>query len=176
MPIARPVFRPTQPLFQPKPQVAGQGYSTPQLQVMQRPNNSQTPTARNQSFQRTQAAQNPLQGERRCYSCGEKGHFANQCPNLCNRPPQRAVSTPASTHGANSIPVAARQNHVHGKVNHIAMEETREAPNMGIGMFFINSTYVVVLFDSRASHSFISAAHYSEREGIGIHHRTGSDC
>jgi hypothetical protein len=29
-PSARPVFHPAQPLFQPKPQVAGQGYSTPQ--------------------------------------------------------------------------------------------------------------------------------------------------
>jgi hypothetical protein len=29
MPSARPVFCPAQPLFQPKPQVAGQGYSTP---------------------------------------------------------------------------------------------------------------------------------------------------
>jgi hypothetical protein len=28
-PSAGPVFRPAQPLFQPKPQVAGQGYSTP---------------------------------------------------------------------------------------------------------------------------------------------------
>jgi hypothetical protein len=29
MPLAGPVFRPTQPLFQPKPYVARQGYSTP---------------------------------------------------------------------------------------------------------------------------------------------------
>jgi hypothetical protein len=29
MPSARPVYCPAQPLFQPKPQVAGQGYSTP---------------------------------------------------------------------------------------------------------------------------------------------------
>jgi hypothetical protein len=29
MPLAGPVLRPAQPLFQPKPQVAGQGYSTP---------------------------------------------------------------------------------------------------------------------------------------------------
>jgi hypothetical protein len=30
MPLAGPVFCPAQSLFQPKPQVAGQGYSTPQ--------------------------------------------------------------------------------------------------------------------------------------------------
>jgi hypothetical protein len=28
-PSTRPVFRPAQPLFQPRPQLAGQGYSTP---------------------------------------------------------------------------------------------------------------------------------------------------
>jgi hypothetical protein len=39
-PSARPVFRPVQPLFQPRPQVAGQGYSTPQRQAMPRPSAS----------------------------------------------------------------------------------------------------------------------------------------
>jgi hypothetical protein len=33
------------------------------------------------------------------------------------------VSTPAPTCGAKSIPVAARQNYVHGKVNHVIVEE-----------------------------------------------------
>jgi hypothetical protein len=37
-----------------------------------------------------------------------------------------------------------------------------EAPNVVIGMFFINDTSAVVLFDSRASHSFISAAYVEE--------------
>jgi hypothetical protein len=60
MPSAEPVFHPTLLLFQLKPQVVGQGYSTPQRQVMLRPNNSQTPAAGNQSVQRTQATQNPL--------------------------------------------------------------------------------------------------------------------
>jgi hypothetical protein len=61
------------------------------------------------------------------------------------------------TRGANSVPVAARQNYVHGKVNHVAMEEAQEPPNMVIGTFFINDTSAVVLFDSGALHSFISA-------------------
>jgi hypothetical protein len=69
------------------------------------------------------------------------------------------VSTPAPTRGANSVPVAARQNYVHGKINHVAVEEAQEAPDVVIGMFFVNDTSAVVLFDSRASHSFISAAH-----------------
>jgi hypothetical protein len=44
-------------------------------------------------------------------------------PQSMNRPPHTAVSTPAPTHGANSAPVAARQNYVHGKVNHVTVEE-----------------------------------------------------
>jgi hypothetical protein len=42
MPSAGPVFHPAQALFQPRPQVAGQGYSTPQCQAMPRPSASQT--------------------------------------------------------------------------------------------------------------------------------------
>jgi hypothetical protein len=36
---AGPVFRPAQPQFQPRPQAAGQGFSTPLRQVIQCPNN-----------------------------------------------------------------------------------------------------------------------------------------
>jgi hypothetical protein len=39
------------------------------------------------------------------------------------------------------------------------VEEAQEASNIVIGMFSINDTYAVVLFDSRESHSFISAAY-----------------
>jgi hypothetical protein len=39
------------------------------------------------------------------------------------------------------------------------VEEVQEAPNVVIGMFLINDTSVVVLFDSRASHSFISTVY-----------------
>jgi hypothetical protein len=41
----------------------------------------------------------------------------------------------------------------------VALEEAQEAPNVVIGMFLINDTSTVVLFNSGASHSFISAAY-----------------
>jgi hypothetical protein len=132
--------------------------------VIQCPNNFQTLATGNQSVQRTQAAQNPLQGERKCYACEERGHFANQCPNPCTRPPQTVVSTPVPTRGANSLPIATKQNYVRGKVNHVRMEE---APDVVIGIFFVNDTSVVVLFNSGASHSLISAA-YIEKHNLPI--------
>jgi hypothetical protein len=66
-----PVFRPAQPQFQLRPQATRQGFSTPQHQVIQHPNNFQTPATRNQSVQRTQATQDPQQADHRCYNSGE---------------------------------------------------------------------------------------------------------
>jgi hypothetical protein len=77
------------------------------------------------------------------------------------------VSTPAPTRGANSIPIAARQNNVCRKVSHIATEEAQEALDVVIGKFFVNDTSVVVMFDSRALHSFISAT-YVQKHNLPI--------
>jgi hypothetical protein len=41
----------------------------------------------------------------------------------------------------------------------VAVEDTQEAPDVVIGMFLVNDTSAVVLFDSGVSHSFISAAY-----------------
>jgi hypothetical protein len=135
--------------------------------VVQHPNNLQAPTAGNQSVQRTQAAQDPLQADRRCYNYGDNGHYANRCPNPRTRANQTATAMPAPTNGANSLLVAAKQNYARGRVNHVAMEEAQEAPDVVIGIFFVNDTSAVVLFDFGASHSFISAA-YVEKHNLPI--------
>jgi hypothetical protein len=77
------------------------------------------------------------------------------------------VSTPAPTCGANSVPVAAKQNYAHGRVNHVAMEEAQEALNVVIVIFFINNTSGVVVFYSGASHSFIFVA-YVEKDNLPL--------
>jgi hypothetical protein len=41
----------------------------------------------------------------------------------------------------------------------VVVEDTQEAPDVVIGMFLVNDTSAVVLFDSGVSHSFISAAY-----------------
>jgi hypothetical protein len=80
-------------------------------------------------------------------------------PDPCTHANQPATATSAPTRGANSIPVAAKQNYTRGRVNHVAVEEAQEAHDVVIGMFLVNDTSIVVMFDSGASHSFISAAY-----------------
>jgi hypothetical protein len=47
------------------------------------------------------------------------------------------------------------------------VEEAQEALDVVLGMFFVNDTSAVVLFDSRESHSFISAA-YVEKHNLPL--------
>jgi hypothetical protein len=48
--------------------------------------------------------------------------------------------------------MAAKQNYARGRVNHVALEEAQEDPDVVIGMSLINDTSAVVLFDSGVSH------------------------
>jgi hypothetical protein len=41
----------------------------------------------------------------------------------------------------------------------VVVEEAEEAPDVVIDMFLVNDTFAVVLFDSGASHCFISVAY-----------------
>jgi hypothetical protein len=47
------------------------------------------------------------------------------------------------------------------------VEEAQQAPDIVVGIFFINDTSTVVLFDSGASHSFISAT-YIEKDNLPL--------
>jgi hypothetical protein len=108
-----------------------------------------------------------MQAECNYNACGENGHLANRCPNPCTCPNQPSTSIPVPTHGANSAPIAARQNYARGRVNHVAVVEAKEAPNVVIGMFFVNDTSAFVLFDTRALHSFISVA-YARKHNLPL--------
>jgi hypothetical protein len=80
---------------------------------------------------------------------------------------QTATTTLAPTSGANSVPIAGKQNHARGRVNHVALEEAQEAPDVVIGIFFISDTSTVLLFDSGASHSFILTT-YVEKHNLPV--------
>jgi hypothetical protein len=42
-------------------------------------------------------------------------------------------------------------------VNHVAVEDAQVAPDIIIGMILVNDNNTIVLFYSRASHSFVTA-------------------
>jgi hypothetical protein len=43
-------------------------------------------------------------------------------------------------------------------VNHVAVEDAQEAPDVIIGIILVNDNNAIVLFDSGASHSFVAAS------------------
>jgi hypothetical protein len=74
------------------------------------------------------------------------GHLARQCPNKLFAPGAGGQSQPQG-----------QQNYTYGMVNHATTEEAQQAQNVVLGMFLASSHPATVLFDSRASHSFISS-------------------
>jgi hypothetical protein len=47
---------------------------------------------------------------------------------------------------------------MYGKVNHVTSEEAQQAQDVILGMFLASSHSATILFDSGASHSFISSS------------------
>ena len=66
------------------------------------------------------------------------GHYSNECPE--KKADQTIKPNPFQK----------------GHVNHMDVEEIIDQPDMVIGKFLINTCPSLVLFDSGASHSFIS--------------------
>jgi hypothetical protein len=75
------------------------------------------------------------------------GHLARQCLNK--------LSTTGA--GSQSRP-QGQQNYTYDKVNHVTTEEAQQAQDVILGMFLASSHPTIVLFDSEASHSFISSS------------------
>jgi hypothetical protein len=93
-----------------------------------------------------------------CFKCGELGHYANNCPRRNHQTPQKNnnqkndQNTPARGSAQNRTP----QNQSRGRVNHVTAEIVPEDVDVVYGMFLVNSIPASVLFDSVASHSFIT--------------------
>jgi hypothetical protein len=101
------------------------------------------------------------------FKCGELGHYANNCPRRNQQTPQRNnnqradQNTPARGSAQNKTP----QNQSKGRVNHVTAESVPEDADVVYGMFLINSIPASVLFDSGASHSFVTKS-FVEKHNI----------
>nr|ABB46832.2 retrotransposon protein, putative, Ty3-gypsy subclass [Oryza sativa Japonica Group] len=78
-----------------------------------------------------------------CFNCGDPGHYADKCPK-----PRRMKVVPVQS---NSTAPASK-----ARVNHVAAAEAQDAPDVILGTFLVNLVPATVLFDSGATHSFLS--------------------
>jgi hypothetical protein len=114
-----------------------------QPQPRQKPQPVPCPTA--QPTQNAQSQGGP--GLRPCFKCDISGHLAQQCP-----------SKLSATGAGSQSRSQGQQNYTYGKVNHVTTEEAQQAQDVVLGMFLVSSHPATVLFDSGASHSFISSS------------------
>jgi hypothetical protein len=136
-------------------QAVGQQFQTPQRQI-QRPN-FQSPRSAPPPLQRNNNAQNTgVVGP--CFSCGQSGHYANRCPwKMTNQTPVPGTNRSINRNANNNASTPARQNQARAHVNHVVVEDAQSALDIIIGMILVNDNGAIVLFDSRASHSFVAA-------------------
>jgi hypothetical protein len=81
------------------------------------------------------------------FTCGNVGHYAKNCP----RNQQRQMPAPNQDRGRKQK-VQVRQ----GKLNFTTLEELPEGAPIMTGIFSVFNQFALILFDSGASHSFIS--------------------
>ncbi|KAJ9547026.1 hypothetical protein OSB04_019569 [Centaurea solstitialis] len=98
-------------------------------------------------------------GLRFCFNCGQGGHLKNECPhpktsgtgggNVRAPAPSTLRITDGRSRTADTQPAR-------GRAFLMTAEEAHAAPKAVTGTFFVNSMPALVLFDSGATHSFVS--------------------
>ena len=119
-----------------------------------------------------------------CFNCRETGHFISSCPYGKNKPATSAFSNTVNEprpvlSGANRVPIRnnsntnnnsqqmrqPQQSFGRARVNHINAQEAQGAQGVVLGEYLVSSALATVLFDSGASHSFISSS-FVEKHNI----------
>jgi hypothetical protein len=121
-----------------------------------------------------------------CFNCRETRHFIANCP-YAKKPIVSAFSNSVNeprplVSRANRVPVCSnnnfgnnnnqqmrqpQQSYGRARVNHINAQEAQEAQGVVLGEFLVSSVLATILFDSGASHSFISSS-FVEKHSIPI--------
>ena len=125
----------------------------------------------------------PNNNAKTCFNCREPGHFIANCPYANKKPAASTFSNsvngprPALT-AANRVPVRSntnpgnnqqmrppQQSFGRARVNHINAQEAQGAQGVVLGEYLVSSALATILFDSGASHSFISSS-FVEKHNI----------
>ncbi|WVZ93543.1 hypothetical protein U9M48_039514 [Paspalum notatum var. saurae] len=114
-------------------------------------------------------ATNQTAGVGPCYKCGGAGHYANACPRKVqgNQQGQQQGQMQNPPQQQQGCPNQQGKAPWQGKVNHVTAESAVEAPNIVLSTFLVNSHPAIVLFDTGATHSFITKS-YAEQYNIPI--------
>jgi hypothetical protein len=133
----------------------------------------------------SQITANNNNSSRVCFNCQETGHFIANYP-YAKKPTTTTYSNSVNgprplVSGANRMPVRSNNNfgnnnsnqqmrqpqRSYGRacVNHINAQEAQEAQGVVLGEFLVSSVLATILFDSGASHSFISSS-FVEKHSI----------
>jgi hypothetical protein len=129
-------------------------------QQQQAPERSQPPVQRNNNQPQQQYCQ---ANDNRCFTCGNMGHYAKNCP----RNQQRQWQNSNQNQGKRQK-VQVRQ----GRLNFTTMADILEGAPVMTGIFSVLNNPTIILFDSGASHSFISAK-FSAKCQLPFHHTNG---
>jgi hypothetical protein len=89
-----------------------------------------------------------------CFNCGHPGHYADKCPKA------RRVKNAPVQNNSNATALKAR-------VNHVAAAEAQNSPDVVLGTFPVSSVPATVLFDSGATHSFLSKS-FASNHGMEV--------
>lgn len=118
------------------------------------------PTKTQGSFPRQQTGVSQVANPRACFNCRETGHFIANCPYKKANPSvfSNSVNGPKQITGiTRGTPGKTQPSFGKARVNHVYAEEAEDAPGVVLGEFLVQSFIATVLFDSGASHSFISS-------------------